>query len=68
MKVYLGAPEIWVLLQNHDALAGQFPSGTKEVSLKKLALLASEVVIPYPDPLVIPSSIKTSTVSWGDCK
>jgi hypothetical protein len=29
---------------------------------------ASHVIIPYEDPLHIPTGIKTSTVSWGDCK
>ena len=54
-----------VLLQVHDSLAGQFPSTIPSAVFDILAL--SAVSIPYPDPLVIPVSIKTSSESWGDC-
>ena len=59
-------PEVQVLLQVHDSLAGQFPSHRREYLLPKMRE-ASRVVIPYEDPLIIPTGIKISDVSWGDC-
>lgn len=67
MNLYKQYPWIEVLLQVHDSLAGQFP--THRLEEAKAALkLASRVVIPYPDPLVIPTGLKLSAVSWGDCE
>lgn len=60
-------PEVQVLLQVHDSLAGQFPTHRREFLLPKMRE-CSRVVIPYEDPLIIPTGIKTSTVSWGDCE
>ena len=59
---------IWVLLQVHDSLVGQFPSYRKNEALAALKA-ASNVVLPYPDdPLVIKVGVKTSEKSWGDCE
>jgi DNA polymerase I-like protein with 3'-5' exonuclease and polymerase domains len=55
-----------VLLQVHDSLVGQFPTHRKEECLARIKEL-SEVVIPYDDPLVIPTGIGTSEVTWGAC-
>lgn len=68
MNVYLQHPEIQVLLQVHDSLAGQFPSHKKAECLANLASAARSVVVPYDDPLIIPFSVKTSSESWGGCK
>jgi DNA polymerase I-like protein with 3'-5' exonuclease and polymerase domains len=68
MKVYLEQPDTQVLLQVHDSLAGQFPSSKRSECLEGLACAARSISVPYDDPLVIPFSIKTSMVSWGDCK
>lgn len=59
-------PEVQVLLQVHDSLAGQFPSHLYDYCKGKM-LEASKIVLPYPDPLIIPTGIKTSIKSWGDC-
>ena len=59
-------PEVEVLLQVHDSLAGQFPTHRSEYLLPKMRE-ASRIVIPYEDPLIIPTGIKTSPASWGDC-
>ena len=59
-------PEVEVLLQVHDSLAGQFATH-RAATLVPLMRQASRIVIPYEDPLVIPTGIKTSSVSWGDC-
>lgn len=59
-------PEVQTLLQVHDSLAGQIPTHKKESLLPKM-LEHSKIVIPYEHPLIIPTGIKTSEVSWGDC-
>lgn len=63
---YEVVPEVQVLLQVHDSLAGQFPTHRSDFVLPKMRD-ASRIVIPYEEPLVIPTGIKTSPVSWGDC-
>lgn len=60
-------PEVQILLQVHDSLAGQFPTTMADTSMKAI-VKAAEIELPYDDPLVIPVGVKTSTVSWGDCK
>lgn len=57
---------IRVLLQVHDSLAGEFPTHMTESSLKKIQELSS-IIVPYDDPLIIPTGIGTSVVSWGHC-
>lgn len=61
------APEVEVLLQVHDSLAGQFPIAKREAALDDLRR-CGQVIVPYDDPLIIPIGIKTSTKSWGDCE
>lgn len=65
-NIYTNAPEIQVLLQVHDSIAGQFLTRNKLFALDKLKQL-SQVTIPYDDPLIIPTSFKTSELSWGHC-
>jgi DNA polymerase-1 len=67
MSIYERFPHIWILLQVHDSLVGQFPTFRKEESLRQLAE-ASQITLPYADPLIIPVGIKTSEKSWGDCE
>lgn len=66
MNVYERFPHIWILLQVHDSLVGQFPQHRRAEALAQLDE-ASQIVLPYDDPLIIPSGTKTSTISWGDC-
>ena len=56
-----------VLLQVHDSLVFQYRSRIRERILRRVKEV-SKVVIPYPDPLVIPLGLKTSTKSWGHCE
>jgi uracil-DNA glycosylase family 4 len=58
--------DIEVGLQVHDSLAGQFPTEKKEACVKEI-LRCGRIIIPYEDPLVIPFSVKTSEISWGEC-
>lgn len=60
-------PDVDILLQVHDSLVGQCPIPlwkTRKPQIRECL----EVVVPYPDPLVIPTGLKTSTKSWGDCQ
>lgn len=58
-------PEVQTLLQVHDSLAGEFPTVRKEY-LVPLMREYSRIAIPYEDPLIIPTGIKLSELSWGD--
>lgn len=60
-------PHSFVSLQVHDSLVGQ----TKVEAwpeVKPLLRKLLEVIVPYPDPLIIPTGLKTSRRSWGDCR
>jgi len=59
-------PEVQVLLQVHDSLAGQFPTH-RAATLLPLMHQHAQIEIPYDPPLIIPIGVKTSTISWGDC-
>lgn len=59
-------PEISVLCQVHDSLVFQLPASIQSSILPKLQE-NSKIIIPYPDPLVIPTGFKFSPISWGDC-
>ncbi len=60
-------PEVQILLQVHDSLLFQIKTDLVPAILPK-ALELMRITIPYDDPLIIPVSVKSSTVSWGDCK
>lgn len=66
MNLWENYRHIWVLMQVHDSLVGEFPTHKKAKCLEELSK-AAHVVLPYDDPLVIPVGIKTSEKSWGDC-
>jgi uracil-DNA glycosylase family 4 len=56
-----------VLIQVHDSLVGQYPTATEAAVLPDLRKNLT-IEIPYPDPLIIPVGLKTSSTSWGECK
>jgi len=58
-------PEAEILLQVHDSLVGQVRFRDWE-TVKPRLQAALSVVIPYADPLIIPTGLKTSPISWGD--
>ena len=62
-----GKTSIQLLIQVHDSLAGQFPTNRRAELLPRI-YEQCQISIPYPDPLIIPVGLKTSTVSWGDCE
>lgn len=60
-------PEVDVLLQVHDSLAGQYPIENREQHIESI-VQQSQIILPYSDPLIIPVGVKTSQKSWGDCE
>lgn len=60
-------PEVQILLQVHDSLVGQCPKA-KWPHYKPLIREALRVVVPYADPLIVPTGLKTSCISWGDAQ
>jgi DNA polymerase-1 len=67
INLYENLPQVQVLLQVHDSIvwqvrATQFKSLLPEIK-KNL-----EILIPYPDPLLIPVGLKASPSSWGECR
>ena len=66
MNFYENIPQVETLLQVHDSLAGQFPTAATS-AIVPLMHKHAQVVVPYPDPLVIPVGIGLSSKSWGDC-
>lgn len=67
VNIYTKLRDVQVLLQVHDSLAGQYPTGMHE-ELSAAIVTQAEISLPYPgDPLIIPVGIKTSTDSWGAC-
>jgi DNA polymerase I-like protein with 3'-5' exonuclease and polymerase domains len=67
VKIHQTMPEVHILLQVHDSLAGDFPTQDEDRYTKAI-VEASEIALPYKgDPLIIPVGIKTSRTSWGAC-
>lgn len=58
-------PDIQVLLQVHDSLAGQYP--TAQPYLIDNIKRRCEIELPYEKPIIIPVGVATSTESWGAC-
>jgi DNA polymerase I-like protein with 3'-5' exonuclease and polymerase domains/uracil-DNA glycosylase len=68
VKIHQTMPEVDILLQVHDSLAGQFPT-QKEDYYAKAIVDAAEIELPYAgDPLIIPVGLKMSRKSWGGCE
>ncbi len=59
-------PDVQILLQVHDSLAGQYPTHLGDY-MRDQIVEKSKIVLPYSDPLIIPVGVKTSRSSWGDC-
>lgn len=60
--------EAQVLLQVHDSLVWQAPTYKFEHIKEQFRAIASTIIIPYDDPLIIPVGFNYSQISWGDCK
>ncbi len=66
IRVHKTLPWIQPLMQVHDSLVLQWPTSRTAEAIEKV-LECMKVVLPYPEPLIISASYKTSTTSWGDC-
>ena len=60
-------PQVDILLQVHDSLAGQFPTHMGQWMIDQIVDKA-QIALPYDDPLIIPVGVVTSTESWGGCR
>ena len=68
VNVYKNLPQVQVLLQVHDSLAGQYPTHLGDWMRDQIVKQA-EIPLPYAgDPLIIPVGVKTSNDSWGGCE
>lgn len=69
-KIWVNLYNDWkfiaVLLQVHDSLCGEFPTNRKQEAIDAIKK-ASQIILPYEDPLIIPIGVATSEKSWGDC-
>lgn len=63
-RITANIPDVDILLQVHDSLVGQCPTSLWPKRKQEIRA-ALEVVVPYDDPLVVPTGLKTSTHSWG---
>jgi len=68
LNVHNNMPEVMPLLQVHDSSAGQYPTELESDEFLLKLKSQFEIVIPFDDPLIIGTGLKTSTKSWGDCK
>jgi DNA polymerase I-like protein with 3'-5' exonuclease and polymerase domains/uracil-DNA glycosylase len=65
LNIHNNLPEVDILLQVHDSLAGQYPTSKPE--MLEAIVKESEIVLPYNVPMIIPVGIKSSVKSWGEC-
>lgn len=65
LAIHHNLPLVQLLLQVHDSLLKQIRIEHLYEQLVLIQELA-KIVIPYPDPLVIPTGFKISAKSWGD--
>lgn len=59
-------PDAELLLNEHDSTVGQTPEERWAATKPLLREQFLKVVVPYPEPLVIPPDLKTSRRSWGE--
>lgn len=61
-------PWVDLLLQVHDSLVFQIPTHRFTPSNMETIKRHLDVPVPYPDPLLIPWGLATTTEAWGKCK
>lgn len=59
-------PEAPVILQEHDSVVGECELSIWDDVRPKVRAQFAKVIVPYDDPLIIPTELKVSTKSWGD--
>ena len=55
------------LMQVHDSIVFQYRTSQEHTALREAKAALSEIVVPYPDPMELKWSLKTSRSSWGAC-
>lgn len=68
LNIENNVPNAELILQEHDSLVGQTKIELWEATAPQIREQFLRVVVPYPEPLVIAPSVKTSEKSWGDMK
>jgi DNA polymerase I-like protein with 3'-5' exonuclease and polymerase domains len=58
--------ETELLMNQHDSVVGQTKLAQWAVVKPLLIEQFQKVVIPYPEPLVVPPDLKTSSTNWGE--
>lgn len=66
LNIKYNVPAAPLILQNHDSLVGYTMVEEWDATAPLIREQFMKVVVPYPEPLIIPPSLKTSRVSWGD--
>jgi DNA polymerase I-like protein with 3'-5' exonuclease and polymerase domains len=64
--MYDDAKAFNLILQIHDSLLLQVREDLMHDDFMRNLRQSMEIVVPYPDPLIIPIEIKTSESSWGE--
>lgn len=65
-NIALNLPEVQILLQVHDSLVFQIPRN--RLDLLPRIREQCQILIPYPDPLIIPVGLSISSESWGSVR
>ncbi len=65
LNIAVNVPKVDLMIQVHDSLVGQYRT-VYEKEVKPQIHRNMLITVPYPDPLIIPCGIKTSTSSWGE--
>ncbi len=65
LRIHHELPEAQLLLQIHDSLLMQVPTGLCP-EIFPVIIEKMQIVVPYKDPLIIPVSLKYSSSSWGE--
>ncbi len=64
-NIHYKEPNIDVLMQIHDAVAGQFLTADTEAPRRIEEHM--KIALPYKEPLIIPADISYSAISYGHC-
>lgn len=68
VKLTAEVPNVTLFLQVHDSLVGQIRADILHETLAAMHQTLHSIIVPYPDPLIIPWGLKLSRTSWGECK
>lgn len=60
--------DVQLLMQVHDSFVCQIRNEVLDECVEEIFGFFNSIVVPYPDPLVIPADCKISRVSWAEMK